>query len=281
MDIRFSRYELTPKKRINRLSSLDTKEGVLLSSEIDGKIVFADYFPHAPLGDEPVDEFLKGFKDQKSEYQQKVLMLLHEDLRYRHFPAKTFNNHQLWNGSEAITSKVIKYKLLRQDDQTFFEALRRGVRVRLDANGMFTPATYPHFVNSIPEEYRSLIDYVEDPLASLDWSSFPFPRARDFVEGSPFEVYIFKPVCELRPSYSKLVFSAYLGQALGTWHTYCEMIEHGDLKETQGILGFDFYDDVPEIFEGSYDKGFTPNLRTVAALYDDLEKRNWEPLCSM
>lgn len=281
MNIKFSRYRLTPKKRLNRLSSMDKKEGVFLSTEILGKPVYADYFPHIPLGDEPVDEFLTTFKEQRTEYQEKILKLLKDDLRFQGFPAKKFMNHQLWAGSEPIESPVVKYKMQSPRDQVFHEALRKGVRVRLDANALFTKGNFHTLTDPLPPEWLKLIDYVEDPLGDTDWSAFPLRRARDFISGTPFEIYIYKPNCEMLPVHRDIIYSGYLGHALGNWHTYCELIENGNTQIVQGIIGQGFYDEVKDFYLGDYRNGFTPDLMIIRDLYQDLSRREWKSLCSM
>jgi hypothetical protein len=260
---------------------MSQKEGVFLRSEIDGKNVYADYFPHIPLGDDSVDVFLKGFKEQKTEYQRKIMQLLKDDYRFQEFPAKEFRNHQLWSGSEEIQSPVIKYKMLHPHDQIFHEALKQGVRVRLDANAMFTASNMHLLIDSIKPEWSSLIDYVEDPLSTTDWSGFPLKKARDFISGTPFDLYIYKPNCEMLPSYPNLIFSAYLGHALGNWHTYCELLENGNTQMVQGIIGSGFYDDVSDLFIGDFENGFSPDLNIVKENYRALSRREWTPLCSM
>ncbi len=281
MNIKFSRYTVTPKKRLNRLSSMAPKEGVFLSSEINGKTVYADYFPHLPLGDDSVDIFLDGFKHQKTEYQQKILQLLKDDFRFQEFPSRKFRNHQLWSGSEEIHSPVIKYKMLNQQDYVFHEALRQGIRVRLDANAMFTPSNMHTLVDSIKPEWRSLIDYVEDPLATTDWSGFPLKKARDFISGNPFDLYIYKPNCEMLPAFPNLIFSAYLGHALGNWHSYCELMENGNTQIVQGIIGTGFYEEVSDFYLGDFETGFYPDLSIVKENYRALARLEWTPLCSI
>lgn len=281
MEIRYSRYRLTPKKRVNRLTSMEPKEGVFVSSEINGMKVYADFFPHLPLGDESVDEFLTHFKDQKSEYQKKVLSLLEADARYQSSPSRRFRNYQLWSGTEPITAPVVKYKMLTPHDNTFHEALKKGIRVRLDANAMFTNSTVNEFLQGFSPEWRGLIDYVEDPLSETDWSKFPLKRARDFILGTPYDIYIYKPNCEFRPESANLIFSAYLGSALGNWHTYCEMIEHGNLSIVQGIIGTGFYEEVKDFYLGDFESGFHPDLSIIKDLYQDLSQREWKTLCSV
>lgn len=260
---------------------MESKEGVFLSANINGIEVYADYFPHIPLGDESVDEFLSGFQSQKTEYQRKILELLNNDVRYRDFPSKTFQNHQLWAGAEEIKSPVVKYKMLHKQDTTYHEALRRGVRVRLDANAMFSNANVSELLDNIPAEWQHLIDYVEDPLSETDWSSFPLTKARDFIDGSPFDLYVYKPNCEMKPDFKNLIYSAYLGTALGNWHSYCELMESGNTSVHQGIIGLGFYEEVTDFYLGDYESGFRPDLTMIKNLYADLGKREWKDLCSM
>ncbi len=257
------------------------KEGVYLSAEINGKKVYADYFPHIPLGDQSVDEFLKTFKEQNTEYQQKILKLLNDDLRFQDFPSLRFRNHQLWSGSESIESPVVKYKMQSAHDQVFHEALKRGVRVRLDANAMFTKSNMNDLLDPLTHEWRKLIDYVEDPLSETDWSDFPLRRAQDFINGSPFDIYIYKPNCEMLPATKNIIFSAYLGNALGNWHSYCELVEFGNLQFVQGIIGQGYYEEVKDFYSGNYKSGFQPDLNIIGDLYKDLLTREWTSLCTM
>ncbi len=257
------------------------KDGVFLSAEFNGKKVYADYFPHLPLGDESVEIFLAGFKGQKTEYQQKVFQLLKDDARFQEFPSRKFRNHQLWSGSEEIHSPVVKYKMLSTHDNVFHEALRKGIRVRLDANAMFNPTNMHLLLDPIKPEWRSLIDYVEDPLSTTDWSGFPLKRARDFISGTPFDLYIYKPNCEILPTFPNLIFSAYLGHVLGSWHTYCELMENGNTQIVQGIIGTGFYEEVRDFYLGDFETGFSPDLAIVKETYRELAKRDWKPLCSM
>ena len=61
MKVLYSLYNLTPKKKANRLSSMAKVQGVLLKGLLKDKVLFADYFPHTALGDRTVEEFLPEF----------------------------------------------------------------------------------------------------------------------------------------------------------------------------------------------------------------------------
>lgn len=282
MKVFYSPYTLTPLKRANRLSSLDQKRGVLIKGVLGDKVTFADYYPHIPLGDRPVDHFLQEFKFQDVEYDKKVFDLLLKDHEFQNITPKKFTNHQLWTGVEELEAIVVKYKMLHPQDTAWLEPLEKGVRLRIDGNALFKREDYEAFVKDIPERYLGLIDYMEDPLSEKDWSDLTLSSARDFIEGSPFQYYIYKPNCEFRPKTdAKIIYSAYLGHSFGNWHTYCEMIKEGDLSLTQGIIGVGFYQEEKKLFQGSYKTGFIPDESVVQKLYRDVSSLEWKSLCSM
>ncbi len=282
MKITYSTYQLTPRKRANRLSDLRPKSGVFIQGTLARKVLFADYFPHEALGDRSCDEFLDSFKFQTHGYDRRVFALLLKDGELQRSPLTLFRNHQLWTPSEAAEAPILKYKLQGPDDFSFLPLLERGLRLRLDANGCFERQSLSSFVRGLPKEALTLVDYIEDPTQDQDWSSLPLPSARDFLHGTPHSYYIFKPNREERPATeAKIVVSSYLGSDLGRWHAYGELLAHGDLADTHGIVTENFYDEELPLFRGNYRDGFTPDAATVRRLYRNLENRNWKVLCSM
>lgn len=282
MKVFYSLYTLTPLKRANRLSSLDKKQGVLLKGVLGNKVTFADYFPHIPLGDRSVEQFLSEFKFQNEEYDKKVFDLLLRDYDFQNLKAKKFYNHQLWTGKEPLEAKTVKYKMLCLEDRNFLSCFEKGTRVRLDANALFNKSQFETFLKDIPSKYHSLFDYVEDPLSNKDWKGLIVPTARDFIEGDPFDFYIYKPNCEFRPTTeAKIIYSAYLGNNLGNWHAYCELATTADLSLIHGIIGQGFYEEEVNFLEGSYFNGFTPNNTIVRSIYQDASNLNWKSLCSI
>lgn len=282
MKVYFSPYTLTPVKRANRLSSLDQKHGVLIKGVLGDKVTFADYFPHLPLGDRSVDQFLQEFKFQNVEYDKKVFDLLLRDHGFQYLEPKKFTNHQLWTGTENLEADVIKYKMLHAMDTSYKIPLEMGLRLRLDGNALFNRRDYENFLISVPEKYHKQIDYIEDPLSEKDWSNLKVPSAMDFIDGSPYQYYIYKPNCEFRPKTdAKIIYSAYLGSNLGSWHTYCEMVETADLNLTHGIIGVGFYKEEKQFLTGSYKNGFIADEGIVKKIYQDTASREWKNLCSM
>lgn len=282
MKVFYSLYTLTPLKRANRLSSLDKKHGVLLKGVLGNSTTFADYFPHLPLGDRTCDQFLQEFKFQNVEYDKKVFDLLLRDLKFQDLKPKKFFNHQLWTGTESVESKILKYKILNAQDRTFMKCLENGQRLRLDANALFTASEYGEFVKDIPEKYHGQIDYIEDPTAEHDWSKLKLASARDFIQGSPFDYYIYKPNCEFKPkTEAKIIYSTYLGSDLGRWHAYSEMSEEADLNQTHGIVTTGFYQEENHFFRGSFNHGFEIDAPVVKRIYSDLSDVGWKTLCSI
>jgi hypothetical protein len=282
MKVFYSPYTLTPVKRANRLSSLDKKHGVLIKGVLGDKITFADYFPHLPLGDRSCDQFLDEFKFQKVEYDKKVFDLLLRDSGFQKLKPKKFMNHQLWTGTEPIEADVIKYKMLHAQDTSYKIPLEKGLRLRLDGNALFLRSDYEAFLKEVPEKHHKQIDYIEDPLADKDWSQLKIPSAMDFIEGTPFQYYIYKPNCEFKPKTdAQIIYSAYLGSNFGNWHTHCELVETGDLSITHGIIGVGFYQEEKSFLLGSYKSGFTADETFVKKLYQETFDLEWKSLCSI
>lgn len=261
---------------------MEQKQGVYLKARLDDRVTFADYFPHASFGDKGIDQFLADFKYQKEEYDQKVFHFLQYEHNYHFIPQKSFHNHQLWTGTEDLEAKVVKYKLHRTNDDTFLDPLKRGLRVRLDANCLFNRDGLKNFISLIPPEYLSQIDYVEDPLVEKNWDKIGIKSARDLIKGTPHDVHIHRPNCKFFPeNETNVIFSSYLGGDLGRWHTYCELLEKGNLNEIHGIISKGFFAEEKYFLKGNYETGFAADPVVVKELYQDLHNREWKHLCSL
>lgn len=283
MKVFYSFYSLHSLKKANRLSSEGKKSGVLLKAELSGKTIFADYFPHLPLGDKNCEEFLDSFKFQEKEYERKVFDLLLKDSDFQGIRPKHFFNHQLWSESERLEAPVIKYKIQHEEDYGFLKILQISTaRVRLDANGLFTRETFHAFSKEVSGLYKTRIDYLEDPFKETNWEDLDLKAARDFIEGNPFDFYIYKPNCEFMPSTDKdIIFSAYLGSSLGSYHAYCELIQKGNLNLTHGIFTQGFYEEEIKFLQGTYQDGFISAPDKVKEIYKNTSDRSWKLLCSM
>ncbi|HXH75154.1 MAG TPA: hypothetical protein VNJ08_09335 [Bacteriovoracaceae bacterium] len=278
MHVYYREYNLSPLRPANRGSPKGVKTGVHLKVKKRFTEHFADYFAHENLGDMPVELFLEKFKYQDHEYEKKIFHFLLDEERIRSRKIKPFKNHQSWQGKEAINSPVIKYKLQDYKDFSFMAALEKKVRVRLDANGLFNKDEIQTFIKQIPKDLLSFIDYLEDPMADLDWKDLSLPLARDFIKGDPYDFLIHKPNSRfLGETDKKVIFSSYMGSDLGLWHAYCELLEKGNLKEAHGIITPGLYQEQNFFF----DTGHVPAAESIKILYDELSTPGWKLLCSI
>jgi hypothetical protein len=278
MKIFVHRFQLTPKIELNRLSSTSIREGVFLKSETEKGVGYCEYFPHPELGDESIDEFLKNFIFQKTLAQKKALYFLDPKWMDLSF-IRRFFNHQFHHPGGALRSKYLKYKIRHQDDFGFVDLLKEKKIVRLDANGLFVQKAWTDFFSKIPNEYKQQIDYIEDPIGDGDWNNFSIPCAQDFIQGSPYEVKIYKPYREFFPVNEKrIIFSGNMGHGLSNYQSYLELVQFGDLKETHGLLTDSIYEETPQLFTGNYDEGFLPNLSEINNYLKEISSLSWTQL---
>lgn len=282
MKVSYSLYELTPLSQANRFSTSDKKTGVLLKADLGRKTLFADYFPHVPLGDRSCEQFLQEFKFQEDEYDQKVFELLLNDEKFQKFGSKKIQIHQLWTGETEVVAPVVKYKIKHNEDYAYVDLLKNGIKVRLDGNALFSREEYKKYFSKIDPILLSKIEYIEDPLHETDWKDLQLPAAKDFIKGTPFEFVIYKPNCEKKPeTEAKVVFSPYLGGNLGTWHAYSELINSGDLKVIHGMKSEGFYKEEAQFLKGNYHEGFEADKDLVIKIYQDVVNREWKQLCTI
>lgn len=280
MEVYYSPYTLTALKSSNRLDSVGEKTGVHLMMNLDGRRVYADYFPHTELGDRPVDQFMGEFKAQVHEYDRKVLHLLKRDGDFQSLKTVRFKNHQLLSTGEKPQSAVVKYKIQSTQDFAPIELLESCTTLRLDANGLFRKAEYESYFDQFPRELLAKIEYVEDPLYDVNWGHLSLKSAKDRIDGIPAHFIVYKPNREFLPTtIVPIIFSSYLGSDLGLWHAYCELAESGNLSLTHGIYTKGHYKEEKAFLFGNYREGFSPDLSRVKSLYNDLSKKSWKLLC--
>lgn len=282
MKVFYSIYELTPLKDANRFSTPEKKTGVLLKATLNSKTFFADYFPHVPLGDRPVEQFLSEFKYQEDEYDQTVFELLLKDEKFQKMESKKIMIHQLWSAGEEIKAPVVKYKIRHHEDYAFVPLLEKGITVRLDGNALFTRDEYKKYFREIDEKLLPKIEYIEDPLHDTNWDGLHLPCAKDFIKGTPHQYLIYKPNCERPPkTEAKVIYSPYLGGNLGTWHAYSELISSGDLNVIHGMKSDGYYREEIQFLTGNFHDGFEALTSQVKKIYQDASSRNWKDLCSI
>lgn len=280
MKIYFHRFTLHPKRALNAFEGISPKEGVFLKAEGAKGTGFWEYFPHPLLGDDDVDTFLSKFPNLKGDAALKAFSALTSPLKLKDYGR--VNCHQLWLKEDLVQSNVVKYKLEHQQDFDFLKLLQQGVTLRLDANGIFNKQEWDIFEKKIPPHLLPLIEYVEDPCRDLDWSSVSLPTASDFISGTPAKVKIYKPYRETYPKdNSKVIFSCPMGHLLGSYLTYLEVMRQGQDNQVHGLLAPDLYEEVPELFEGSYELGFKPKLNLMRSWLSMISLEKWKVLCSI
>lgn len=280
MKIYFHHFNLKPISALNAMESDHPREGVFLMGKNNTDTTFWEYFPHPELGDETVDEFLTDFKYAHSIFKQKALFRLMNPLELRNH--LTFLNHELYRNGSELTSKIIKFKLLNNNDFRFLKLIENGHHLRLDANGIFNRQSWTAFEQNIPKKFQSFIEYIEDPLKDLDWSNIPIKTAQDFISGEPFQIKIYKPYREFFPHVnSPIIFSASMGHFLGTYHTYLELIHFGDLTLHHGIVTPMLYKNVPVLFTQKAPETFIFNIEMFDAFKKELLNLKWTHLCTI
>ena len=194
----------------------------------------------------------------------------------------TFLNHELFIRGSTPQASILKYKLEDKTDLNFLALIEAGYSIRLDANGIFNEDTWSVFENQIPPIYFSKIEYIEDPLEKSDWKVVRLPKARDFISGDPYQVKIYKPYREFFPAAAtQVIFSAPMGHLLGTYLTYLELMEHGDLKLYHGLLTPGLYLDVPDLFQGNFKTGFQLRQDVINNFLAELQNKEWNYLCTI
>jgi len=293
MKIFYCHYSKKSEDKLNRFEPSDIYQGVYFKSEIEPvnghqQLSYADYFPHKVFGDQPIDEFLSEFKEQKTNQQKKLFYFLQRDYCYQEksnksLPIITFSNHQNWDQKSPIYAKIVKCKLHTITDYHILNCEKSKLQnlksIRLDANGLFTKESFSHFFNELDPVIKNKIEYMEDPGMDLNWNHYPLPLARDFLDGFPFHVQIFKPNRsifdeEWKNNEIPIIFSSYQGSDLGHWHCYNELLDFGNINLTHGIA------DKSPIFDIENDY-YCPNNLQVKKMYDELTKVSWNYLCTI
>lgn len=279
MDIFFSHYQLTPRRRANSLSDLSTKSGIFLKTSHEQNEI-ADYFPHEILGDQSIQEFLESFPDQKNQYHQSILLQLQK--KKSPLPQTSFLNHQLWQEGVKLEAPVVKYKIMEIDEEIPSAILNSNCKIRLDANGIFKNKELSKFLSRLDPDQLNRIEYIEDPNSDGLWTEIPIPCAKDFIKSNSYQILIYKPNREhhLRIP-KKTIFSGYMGHPLGTLHAYKELIERGDLHLYHGLLTPNLYQEDIDLFEGNYSLGFKPNTKKINEETSRILDQRWELLCSI
>jgi O-succinylbenzoate synthase len=151
MSLWFSRYTLTPRRRLSAIARPGAREGALIRAA-DG---FADLHPWPELGDAPLDEQLARLA------RGETLPALHHarvDAEARARGVSLFDGLTIpeshWPGDDPPDAfDTVKLKGV--------QSIPPRVRLRIDFNATLTPEEFVRIAETLPHER---IDFIEDPV---------------------------------------------------------------------------------------------------------------------
>lgn len=278
MKLFYSPYALTPLRQLNSLSKTRTVEGMYIRAESkNGEYAYADYFPHAALGDLSCAEIISG---KRNEYFDKCLWFLENEKELRTLEQRPFQNHILANGDRFNPTHLkatYKVKILGIENLVHLSRwLEKDIRLRLDANGAVSFKNWQATIAGLNPEALAKIDYIEDP-GEGDWRLLGAPSAVDFMESEYFDFEVYKPNRKFSLDAKKAVFSSYMGGDLGRYHCYLELLKDGNLSLVHGIDTPGIYEEQRNLFV-SAGEGLTPDPVVIDDIYRDLQNRDWKCL---
>ena len=268
--IEYSLYELQPLSALNAKSSKGKKRGMYLRVKNDSGFGYADYFPHAELGDLSVEDVVSGKRD--IHFEKALWFATNEKELRQRITARSFKNHCLYKDGKA--ERVLKVKVFgKQDFTKIRKLLQNDVTVRLDSNGAISVDQWNSFLKELEADELGKIEYIEDPGAG-DWGQLIVPAAKDFTEREGFDYVIHKANARFLENNGKAIFSSYMGSDLGRYHCWLELMDRGDLELVHGINTPGLYQDQLEIFNCE-DGVCTLNESAVDEIYANLNRRSW------
>lgn len=304
MGLSYSPYQLTATKSLNSQMNKTVRSGVLLKFSQGKEVGYADYHPWTKLGDIDIPTFLTIIKYHPEHPLTQVMKsFLRDDISWQnHIPQKSFFNHDLCLDFAELTQQkkisVIKMKIGHQIDKEQM-AIKKvtkkfpQIRLRLDANHALSLKQTLAFWNMFSPEEKTCIEYLEDPFPyhASSWrelKKYNIPLGLDhFAENtqdiSPdsYDFLIFKPNIKSYDSFKKnnkdMIFSSSMGHDLGRFHSYCRLLEKGDLNLYHGIHTPHIYEEQQDIFLMKENR-VTPQIGTIKKFYEELAQRKWIPL---
>lgn len=269
--IEYSLYELEALSPLNAISSSGPKKGMYLRVKKGEEYGYSDYFPHVALGDIPVEEILQGKRD---EYFEKALWWAENAIKLsQRINSSPFKNHNLYRGDE-VSNDVFKLKITSiKDFEKIVSIINKCSTLRLDANGTINVKQWNNFLIKLTDVERSKIEYIEDP-GEGDWSELLVPSAKDFMDSPNFDFIVYKPNARFLKSYSKAIFSSYMGSDLGRYHAWLDLMDKGDLNLVHGLHTPNIYRGQKELFINT-SGAFEIDPSVVDEIYLDLRQRSW------
>jgi O-succinylbenzoate synthase len=266
-DIFIARYELRPRSPLNARATQASRSGALLRLG-DG---FADLHPWPELGDEPLERQMQLLAaGTPTTMGQRSLACAVADGVARSQGISLFDGLEIPESHRTITDleqadwaeirragfAIAKIKLRAGDGPHLDEAVRSGLKLRIDLNATGDAASIERLLEAVP---LSRIDFLEDPMPydDVEWTRirtrFGIRIAADREKkGSAYDVVVIKPAIEeLAMADRPLVFTSSMdhpiGQMWAAWNAARARLEHGTIVETCGLLTHLLYEPDPFI----------------------------------
>jgi hypothetical protein len=281
MDIKISKYILTPKHPLNRFTVLE-HSGVLF--QIDNNH-FVDYFPWEQFGDLSVDELLDQIVVNGGELPSFLNQCVNLDKERYEIDYWDFLNHELYQNTSPIESSIIKIKYIN-DFHQINEILRSSkARLRIDFNNGGSLDSIVEWWKTLTPSQKLKVDYLEDPIEynhekylELKKCGIKLACDRNNFDDRTFDFKVIKPNVDLvdGPSHEG-IFSSYMGHDLGRFHSFLSLMKWGNLNLAHGINTPNIYNEQLNLFTN---KGLHTSLSPleVKRMYERIRGREWKTL---
>ncbi len=274
MELSYSRFILRPKQDLNHFSRLAHREGVFFKYDS----YYAEYTPWLEFGDLSVDHYLNHIRLTKK-IPDLILKKFDLDKDKKNIRHDRFFNHGLNNLSQKTCKLKINDFISKLKDSDLEEY---SGSLRLDCNNFYTLEEFLQFYNSLSKKLISKIEYFEDPCPynDLNWGqlrdlSIPLAIDRNSFDDEHFDFEIYKPSIDFKPLTTKpVIYSSYMGSDLDRYHTYLELMSHGDLSLFHGVDTPNLFLDQSDLFQYQGSDCFL-NTQSVDVLYGKLKGMMW------
>lgn len=282
---------------LKKVATNSSRVGALIKVEWPEGFGYADLHPWPEFGDAYLKEQLKCLSDhlqskqttQLSKLQSQALYFSRLDALARAQSKSLFENleipesHYLITREEEINdenlSHVAKSGYKKLKVKVGGEPLMAAIsiaelagtaaqKLRLDVNALWSASDFKFFADKIPKEFKTRIEFIEDPFHSAHehWGvlsqTYDFAFARDFEMGDSYAVRILKPaidsiveLAEAEKPEVKFVVTSYLDHPLGQVSAAYEAArlknKYGDRVLECGLLSQHVYEpnDFSKVFE--------------------------------
>ena len=243
---------------------------------------FAEYKFHEKLGYKPIEEVINDLlvSEQNCANQHFLLTNAKNDLDIFQSHLKSdlpsFLNHSLfYNQKKVVFSSTIKYKcsgIQVIDKESINNIFSEFERIRIDVNELYDLEEIKFVLNKVNQDK---IDYIEDPITDKPFKNTKYitdqPFYRDDKKNNS-QNFIYRPT--LKPSIkisNKTIFSNQFSNILGSWQSYCYLLEKGNLDLIHGI--YNPY--TPELYNLTKTNKLEINKDIISQYYQEIRDIEW------